>query len=145
MLNKKTKIGFTLIELLVVIAIIGILSGIVLVSLKGATQRANDGRVMSDMDQIRSTAEILYGNEGNYGNIKCAGGDTDINTLCVDIGSYSASGEPTITLKADNAEYCAYVQLNSGDYWCVNSGLVSKKCTSSPATNCSNATLLTCN
>jgi len=46
-MNKKAFTGFTLIELLVVIAIIGILSGLIIVSLSGSSKpgqrRKNQG------------------------------------------------------------------------------------------------------
>jgi len=58
-LNKKTR-GFTLIELLVVIAIIGILAGIVLVSLSGARSKARDAVRQSDIRQISLAMEMYY-------------------------------------------------------------------------------------
>ena len=65
MFAKKKKKGFTLIELLVVIAIIGILAGIVLVSLSGAQKRAKDGRIMADMNQLRTIATVFYDNHAS--------------------------------------------------------------------------------
>ena len=63
---KQKKEGFTLIELLVVIAIIGILAGMVLVSMGGARAKARDARRMSDMRQMVSAQEMYYGINDNY-------------------------------------------------------------------------------
>lgn len=58
--QKKHNAGFTLIELLVVIAIIGVLSGIVLQSLKGARQRSQNVTRLSDIDQINKALELYF-------------------------------------------------------------------------------------
>ncbi|MFA5431739.1 MAG: fibrinogen-like YCDxxxxGGGW domain-containing protein [Candidatus Paceibacterota bacterium] len=56
-LNKK---AFTLIELLVVIAIVGILSGLIVVSMNGSINSANDTKRKANIDTIRK-ALIIYG------------------------------------------------------------------------------------
>ncbi len=119
-LSTKSK-GFTLIELLVVIAIIGILAGIVLVSLAGARNTAKDGRVAADMNQIRSEAQIVELEDGDYANI-CS--DADIDALEADIAANS-SGSVAATCAANAAGYCVSVQLHSGEWYCVDSDLTS--------------------
>jgi len=64
--TKNNKLGFTLIELLVVIAIIGLLSSIVLVSMKGVRERARDARRKEDLRQISLAIEMYYQKYGNY-------------------------------------------------------------------------------
>jgi prepilin-type N-terminal cleavage/methylation domain-containing protein len=51
-LLKNESKAFTLIELLVVIAIIGLLSSVVLVSLKGAREKAGGTRIINDFKAI---------------------------------------------------------------------------------------------
>lgn len=117
-----------MIELLVVIAIIGILSAIVLVGMRGATSEAKDARIIADMNQTRSTAEIYYSKNGNYTNL-CS--DADITTLKNDIESSDVGGSDYVCA-SDADAYCVEVKLNSGKYWCVDSALRSKRYDASP-------------
>jgi prepilin-type N-terminal cleavage/methylation domain-containing protein len=62
----ERKNSFTLIELLVVIAVIGMLSSIVLVSMRGAREKARDARRKQEIDQIMKALELYYNDYGQY-------------------------------------------------------------------------------
>ena len=64
-MNKKNK-GFTLIELLVVIAIIGILSGLIIVSLGDATNQAKEAKINSALDQVELVHRFCNANAGSF-------------------------------------------------------------------------------
>lgn len=53
-MNKLSKTAFTLIELLVVIAIIGILSGLIVITMNGVTQKANIAKSQVFSNSLRN-------------------------------------------------------------------------------------------
>jgi len=124
---QKIK-AFTLIELLVVIAIIGILSGLIIVSMSGAQNAAKDARIKADMDQMRSVAAIYYNTTGTgttYGTGVAGAatnfsGVTDGLSLYNDIDSQTA-GAIVLNIQASPAAYCFSVVLNTGNYYCIDS------------------------
>lgn len=65
--GKKDK-GFTLIELLVVVAIVGILSGVILVSLNTARQKARIANIKANLKNMISQAGIFSIDTGSYAN-----------------------------------------------------------------------------
>ena len=64
----KFSLGFTLIELLVIIAIIGVLVGSLLAVLNPKEQisKSHDAQRKSDLNQIRTTLDMYYGDHNRY-------------------------------------------------------------------------------
>ena len=127
-----TKRGFTLIELLVVIAIIGILSSVVLASLNSARAKGSNAAVKSNLQGIRSQAEIVYDdNSQNYSSV-C--GDTKV-VAAINAAVKAGTDETAPGVPATAAERCyssgtawaANVKLKTPEnggadvYWCVDS------------------------
>jgi len=85
MRNKLTANlnGFTLIELLVVIAIIGILSGMVLVSMGGARWKARDAKRMTDMKQLITAQEFYMSDNARYYTCSTTGGDCGASRVII--------------------------------------------------------------
>jgi len=135
---QKIK-AFTLIELLVVIAIIGILSGLIIVSMSGAQNAAKDARIKADMDQMRSAAEIFKLTNSSYvltsdltGASACPSsgtsflygtGGTDGASLCTDIQSQGSGTLLTINISSSSSspKYCVQKVLPGGSTWCIDS------------------------
>ncbi|OGC86303.1 hypothetical protein A3D70_00370 [Candidatus Adlerbacteria bacterium RIFCSPHIGHO2_02_FULL_54_18] len=86
--------GFTLIELLVVIAIIGILAGIVLVSLGNARQKGADAGIQGNLDSIRTQAEVYANNNGYVYGTQAIDLPTTAGAAC---GSAGMWADPTIS------------------------------------------------
>jgi len=121
-----SKRGFTLIELLVVIAIIGILSSIVLVALNGVRDKARDARIIADMSQLRSVAEMLY--DGDYDAFTKS--DSDVSSLDSDITDQG--GSLNIQTELGEANYCAHSGLNRGGYYCISSDGTAEETSTNP-------------
>jgi len=127
--------AFTLIELLVVIAIIAILAAIVLVSLNSARTRARDARIIDEMSQMRSLAEIhASGNNDSYSGLSCST-PSDMGKLCSDIAAQNGGTSPSIY--PTSTAYCAYAKTASGKYYCVDNGKATEL-TTAPTAACNN-------
>ncbi|MDA1337574.1 MAG: type II secretion system protein [bacterium] len=119
--SSKSGAGFTLIELLVVIAIMGILAGIVLVSLGGARANARDARRQSDMRQFNTAMELCYDDSGcnvSEAYLQSAIMPTAVGTYLKAVSKDPASGSPSYSWVDNSAaggntdqDYCSYAIL----------------------------------
>jgi prepilin-type N-terminal cleavage/methylation domain-containing protein len=120
---KKTQTntrGFTLIELLVVIAIIGILSSVVLASLNTARGKGVDATVKSNLDQIRTQAEIIYDNASPNSYT----GTCSNTTVASQLSSAANALGGTVDTTIGNAGSATKVSCHeSSTAWAVSSGL----------------------
>jgi prepilin-type N-terminal cleavage/methylation domain-containing protein len=96
-MNKLLKQAFTLIELLVVIAIIGILSGLIVVSMSGVTQKANIAKAQVFSNSLRNSLMANLVSEWKFNDLSSAIDGTSIidswsgaNNLILDINSVAA-------------------------------------------------------
>ncbi|MFA7216411.1 MAG: type II secretion system protein [Candidatus Paceibacterota bacterium] len=118
-MKKIYSRGFTLIELLVVIAIIGILSSVVLASLNTARGKGADAAVKSNLNNIRSQAELVYDTaSGSYSGV-C----TDPNVIKgLDAASQAGAGNTTADIcNNSGTAWAASAPLKTGQTWCVDS------------------------
>lgn len=70
MYHMKKQKGFTIIELLVVIAVIGVLSSVILASIKSARMKNADAATKASMQGVPSRSELYYSdNTYSYINV----------------------------------------------------------------------------
>jgi prepilin-type N-terminal cleavage/methylation domain-containing protein len=127
-MKRYTK-GFTLIELLVVIAIIGILASVVLVSLQSARKKGSDARVMSAVQQIRTSLETST-NGSSYPDLVIAGAPHWYSARPTN--ATGSTGGNIDTLVGDILSQQTSAGITSG--WGINQSVVITKDTDSPAT-----------
>jgi len=119
----KTKKGFTLIEVLIVVAIIGILATIVTVSLREASDRGRNTKIIAGVVQTRKIAEDTYLQKANGYLSLCdgsggPGSNVDLQTIEADVGGF----EKTLNCYSSQYHYCVSVQLTGegANYFCID-------------------------
>lgn len=118
--------GFTIVELLIVVAIIGILATIVIVSLREASDRARNTKIVTSVTQIRKVAEDMYIQESSGYESLCLSGGlniayTDIlETLKDDIEKFGGSN---IVCYSSRYSYCVSTLMtgSTAKYFCIDS------------------------
>ena len=124
--------------MLIVIVIIGILSAVVLTAIGPSRNKAKDAKIISDLNQIRTSAEVFYNNNGTYNNFQST---TDYTSQQTDV--QSVGGTLQFNISSDGNQYAAYSVLTttgpSGNtqYYCVDSAGATVTSNNSPGTNVS--------
>jgi prepilin-type N-terminal cleavage/methylation domain-containing protein len=84
--GKKGQAGFTLIELLVVVTILGVLAGIVTLSLVGLTTNASVQSCKSEYKTVQAALDAFMA-ANNVDTINNAGPTKDMTTVLLPIGA----------------------------------------------------------
>lgn len=137
---KKNKKGFTLIELLVVVAIIGLLSTIVLSSLSQSQAKGYNAKIMQQLNQFRTGAQMYFTNHTGYGPVtnSCAEGmfnsvDPQDGAPGVSIASGNLPDFSQIYCSATERQYSVKATLyEENTYWCVDNTGASRKLLGTP-------------
>ena len=136
-------IGSTLVELLVVIAIIGILSTVVLVSLRMARSKGSDAAIKMDLSTVQVQASrFLQSNKGAYGVYDNGAGapaacppagtagatvfhnaivENAIGAAVINSGGGSAACMSSATAYAVEVSRPPGIITTASAYWCVDS------------------------
>lgn len=97
-MNKLVRQAFTLIELLVVIAIIGILSGLIVVSMGGVTQKATIAKAQVFSNSLRNSLMLNIVGEQKFDGI-AIDGTTATNNDVLDTWGGINNGSVTVPIR----------------------------------------------
>ena len=107
-MNKRLKQAFTLIELLVVIAIIGILSGLIVVSMSGVTQKATIAKAQIFSNSLRNSMMADLISEWKFDGFGLNDGDTVTTVYTQDTWGANSATAINGTPKVYSGNKCVF-------------------------------------
>lgn len=130
-LKQQRQSGFTIVELLIVIIIIGILIGLVVTQILGASAKARDTERKTDLDNIANQLETYYGKASGYPSLADLNDATWRKNNEVSMGDNNkALYDPSATTTAPTSTIPASVQLGAYTYIPTVNGTASTSCVS---------------
>lgn len=131
---RKTN-AYTLIELLAVVSVIAILAAMFVVKWDPAKKSGDDGKIISNLTEIRIKMEFCRSDSLTKSYSGCEN-ETKTQELIQEADSLNVN--KTLNLNNNGTDYCLEAQLNSGQWYCVDSSMTSKKYDSDPSCSSSN-------
>jgi prepilin-type N-terminal cleavage/methylation domain-containing protein len=103
------KGGFTLVELLIVIVIIGILAGMMMLTMGSATDGANASRIINDLRLLKSATLLYYADENQWpdGDV-LTGFNADSKLIKYLDKPFASSYSGTVTVNTDTNDKFYY-------------------------------------
>jgi prepilin-type N-terminal cleavage/methylation domain-containing protein len=120
-IRHNTSSAFTIVELLLVIAIIGILTSVILGSLRGARDDGFDAKIKSEMAVLAKRARVEESQNLTFDVVCGSNGfstSTEVGRLIESIERFSP--EP-IVCNSDTETFAISAALSSTTYWCIDS------------------------
>jgi prepilin-type N-terminal cleavage/methylation domain-containing protein len=94
---RENESGFTLVELLIVIVILGVLSGIVVFSVSGISDRGTASACKANLSSVKVASEAFYAKGGTYAaDLTGLSGFLQSTTVPDVVYTYKAPTAPTI-------------------------------------------------
>ena len=118
----KNNSGFSLVELIVVIAIMAILAGVAVPTYSKYIAKANDAKVMAELDAVKTAALGAGVSEGETINVISVGADgtVTVNNGTVDISTFfdgNITGEGASTVVKIKTDLSKTSYAETGIEW----------------------------
>ena len=131
----KKNHAYTLIELLAVVSVISILAAMFIVKWDPAKESGDDGKIISNLTEVRIKMEFCRNDSLTKSYNGC---ESETATQELIQEADSLNGDKALNLYNNGTDYCLEAQLNSGQWYCVDSSMVSKEYDSDPSCSSSN-------